>query len=90
MKGYDDNQKSLYLHSQLRKAIDVARGAERPFPLKFLENIVIFCFENRFFKENGAIRLKSYILAPPEILGWLSHCVEQTWASEGFFQGGEQ
>jgi len=32
MKGYDDNQKSLYLHSQLRKAIGVARGGRETIP----------------------------------------------------------
>jgi len=31
---------------------------------KFLENMVILCFERRFFKQNRVIRLKSNILAP--------------------------
>jgi len=54
--------------------IGVAR--HNPFrPLKFLENIVIFCFEKRFSKQNSAIRIKSNILppnffAPPKLLGW--------------------
>jgi len=46
---------------------------------KFLENIVILCFERRFFKQNSIIRLQSNILphpkffAPPQYLGWLRH-----------------
>jgi len=35
-------------------------------PPKFLENIVILCFERRFSKQNSAIRLKSSILASPK------------------------
>ena len=34
-----------------------------PLP-KFLENIVILCFEKRFSKQNSAIRLKSNIVTP--------------------------
>ena len=47
---------------------------------KFLDNIVILCFERRFSKLNSVIRLKSNILAlpkflsPPKFLGWLHHC----------------
>jgi len=37
-------------------------------PPQFLENIVILCFESRFFKQNSAIRLKSNIF-PPKISG---------------------
>jgi len=33
-------------------------------PPKFLENIVILCFERRFSKQNSVIRLNSNILAP--------------------------
>jgi len=39
---------------------------------KFLENIVILCFERRFSKQNSVIRLKSNILTP-KFLGWLRH-----------------
>jgi len=39
-------------------------------PPKFLENIVILCFERRFSKQNIVIGLKSNILAP-KFLGWL-------------------
>ena len=42
-------------------------------PPKFLENIVIVCFESRFSKQNSVIRLKSNILATPKFLGWLRH-----------------
>ena len=46
--------------------IGVAREAKGAMtPPKFLENIVILCFERRFSKENSAIRLKSNIFAPP-------------------------
>jgi len=38
-------------------------------PPKFLENIVILCFERRFSKQNSVIRLKSSILAPPKFFG---------------------
>jgi len=41
---------------------------------KFLENMVILCFERRFAKQNGVIRLKSNIFAPLKFLGWLRHC----------------
>jgi len=34
-----------------------------PLP-KFLEHIVILCFERRYPKQNSVIRLKSRILAP--------------------------
>ena len=33
-------------------------------PQKFLENIVILCFERRFSEQNSVIRLKSNLLAP--------------------------
>jgi len=52
------------------------KGAILP---KFLENIVILCFERRFYKQNSVNRLKSNILSPPKffgspnILGWLRH-----------------
>jgi len=42
--------------------------------LKFLENIVILCFERRLPKQNVVIRLQSNILAYPKFLGWLRHC----------------
>jgi len=46
--------------------IGVAKGgAKGPCPPKYLENIVISCFERRFSKQNSVIRLKSNILAPP-------------------------
>jgi len=43
-------------------------GAKGAIPPKFLENIVMFCFERRFFKQNNVIRLKSNIF-PPHIFG---------------------
>ena len=46
--------------------IGVARGAKGDMlSPKFLENIVILCFERRFSKQNSVIRLKSNILDPP-------------------------
>jgi len=54
--------------------IDVAMGVPRGHgPLKFLDNIVILCFERRFSKQNSVIRLKSNILPPPKFLGWQRH-----------------
>ena len=41
-------------------------GPKEPCPPKFLENIVILCFEKRFSKQNSVIHLKSSILAPPK------------------------
>jgi len=35
-------------------------------PPKFLENIVILCFERRFSKQNSVIRQESNILALPQ------------------------
>jgi len=46
--------------------IDVARGGQRGHgPPKFLENLIILCFERRFSKQNSVICLKSNILASP-------------------------
>ena len=63
------------------KGIGIARGAKGPCsPPKYLENIVILCFERRFSKQNSVIRPKSSIfrpqnfLAPTIYLGWLRHC----------------
>jgi len=54
--------------------IGVARGGQRGHgPPKFLENIVILCFERRFSKQNSVIHLESNILDPPKFLGWLRH-----------------
>jgi len=47
--------------------IGVARGATPP--KKFLENIVILCFERRFSKQNSVIRVKSNILAQKKFFG---------------------
>ena len=48
-------------------------GPKGPCTPKFLENIVILCFERRFSKQNSVIRLKSNILPPqffdPQIFG---------------------
>ena len=37
-------------------------GGKGTIPPKFLENIVILCFERRFSKQNSVIRLKLNIL----------------------------
>jgi len=51
----------------LPKSTGVALGEpKRPCPPKCLENIVIFCFERRFSKQNSVIRLKSNISATPK------------------------
>jgi len=39
-------------------------GPKRPCPPKFLENVVILCFQSRFSKQNSVIRLKSNIFSP--------------------------
>ena len=44
-------------------------GAKGAMPPKFLENMVILCFERRFSKQNSVIHLKS------SILSWLRHCL---------------
>jgi len=49
-------------------------GGKGAMPPKFLENIVILCFERRFSKQNSVIPLKSHTLTPPKFLGWLRHC----------------
>jgi len=66
-------------------------GQKRPCPPKFLENIVIFCFERRCSRQNSVIRLKSNILAPSKFFRpppnfWagyatvaLSHYVIELW-----------
>ena len=45
-------------------SIGVARGGRGAMPPKYLENIVILCFERRFSKQNNVIRLKSNIYPP--------------------------
>jgi len=35
-----------------------------PCPHKYLERIVILCFERRYLQQNSVIRLKSNILVP--------------------------
>jgi len=42
-------------------------------PPKFLEHIVILCFERRYHKQNSVLRLNSNIL-PSRFLGWLRYC----------------
>jgi len=44
--------------------IGVARGAKGLWPPKFLENIVILCFERRFSKQNSVFCLKANVLPP--------------------------
>jgi len=68
--------------------IGVARGGRRGHALpKFLENIVILCFERCFSIQNSVIRLKSYILAP-QIFGLATplamhcRCVNKNFKSE--------
>ena len=64
-----------HLSQPLQTNIGVARGGPKgPCPPKFLETIVILCFERRFSKQNIVIRLQSHILAPDKFLGWLRHC----------------
>jgi len=47
---------------------------------KFLENIVILCFERCFSKQSNVFRLKSNILAPPNV--WAGYAIGSRW---GFF-----
>jgi len=49
--------------------IGVARGGRGDMPPKFLENIIILCFERHFSKQNSVIRLKSRILTSPKFFG---------------------
>jgi len=42
-----------------------SQGCKGAIPPKFLENVVILCFESRFSKQNSVILLKSNILPPP-------------------------
>jgi len=51
-------------------------GDKGPSPPKFLENIVILCFERRFSKQNSVIRLKSNILAPQNF--WAGYAIAPT------------
>jgi len=44
-----------------------SQGVKRGTPPIFVENIVIFCFESCFSKQNSVIRLKSNILPPPNL-----------------------
>jgi len=45
-------------------------------PPRFLENMVILCFERRFSQQNSVIRLKSNILAPTNF--WAGYATDQT------------
>ena len=49
------------------------RSQGGPWSKTFLAYIVILCFERQYLKQNSVIRLKSNILAPHKILGWLRH-----------------
>jgi len=45
-------------------------------PPKFLEYLVILCFERRYLKQNPVARLQSNIspkIPHPQFLGWLHH-----------------
>jgi len=48
--------------SEGHESIGVARRSQRDHALKFLENIVILCFERRFSKQNSVIHLNLNIL----------------------------
>ena len=51
------------------RSIGATRGAIGAMPpKKFLEHIVILCFERRFFKQNSVIRIISNI-PPPKYFG---------------------
>ena len=52
--------------------IGVARGGKGTWPHKFLENIVILCFERCSSKQNSVIRLKSSIF-PPQKNFWAGY-----------------
>jgi len=65
---------SLHAFSSHKRSQGGQRGHVPP---KFLENIVILCFERRFSQQNSVIRLKSSILAPTKFLGWLRHCQQR-------------
>ena len=57
--------------------IGVARGGQRGHALrpKFLENVVILCFERRLSEQNSVFRLKSNIFLHHKFLGRLRHCL---------------
>ena len=56
----------LWAWKRHTSCIGVARGAKGAMTSKrFLENIVILCFERRFIGQNSVIRLKSNILPSP-------------------------
>ena len=57
---------SLTLTTQHRRSQGVQGGQESP---KFLAYAFILCFETLYPKQNSAIRLKSNILPPQQILG---------------------
>ena len=65
--SYPNLNKTLHRRSQW-----AAKGV-MPHP-KFSENIIILCFERHFSKQNGVIRLKSNILAPPNF--WAGYATE--------------
>jgi len=66
----------ICLRSQAFECFRHRRRQGVMFPTKISANIVILCFESRYRKQNGAIRLKSNILAPQTLLGWLCHWLQ--------------
>jgi len=66
-------------------AIGIARGGQRSHAPKFLESIVILCFESRFSKQNSVIRLKSNIFAPAKFFGppnfWDGYAIDRSFTS---------
>jgi len=49
------------------------RGGKRTTPPKFLQNLLILCFERRLSKHNSVDRLESHILTPTHFFAWLRH-----------------
>ena len=62
-------------------------GPKGPFLPKFLENIVILCFEWRFSKQYCVIRLKSNILPPHNFwAGYATVRVTKLWLNTSFIE----
>jgi len=55
-----------------------SQGGKGAVPPKFLAYLMIACFEKWCLKQNSVARLKSNILPPKKILGWLRHWVHHS------------
>ena len=71
---------TMCVHSLRTSVIGVARG---PYPPKFVECLVIVCFERRYPKQNTVARLQSNILRHPTL--WAGYATDFSYIRMEFW-----